>query len=358
MVGPAVRDLAEAGTSADVALAGRQCVAAWPDAPRPVLADALLPERALAGDTLARLALVSRTSSSRSPRPAATCCRPSRCCAQCGGSIEGSARALFVHAEHGALPTAPGGRRDRPQPDRPARRADPAGRAHARPARGRGHPAVGEPRPLCSNPPTFPAKRRACRPAISRRAGDRLEPVLAIIAPGQGAQTPGFLTPWLDVPGFADRLRWYSRGDRGGPGRGAGPRPARKTIRDTAVAQPLLVAAGIAASASTHVPCRRQPPTPGESPRTRQRHGPPERDLRPAGRGVASPPAHSVGEITAATIASLLSPETAMVFVSERGREMARAAASTATGMTAVLGGEPEEVLAQARRPRPASPPT
>ena len=38
----------------------------------------------------------------------------------------------------------------------------------------------------------------------------RIEGVLAIVAPGQGAQTPGFLAPWLDLPGFRDRLQWLS----------------------------------------------------------------------------------------------------------------------------------------------------
>lgn len=97
VVGPVVRDLAEAGASADIALAGRQCVAAWPDAPRPVPADALLAERALAGDTLARLALVSHIFEPLA-EAGGDLLQTVTVLAQCGGSIEGSARALFVHA--------------------------------------------------------------------------------------------------------------------------------------------------------------------------------------------------------------------------------------------------------------------
>jgi [acyl-carrier-protein] S-malonyltransferase len=66
--------------------------------------------------------------------------------------------------------------------------------------------------------------------------------VLAIVAPGQGAQTPGFLGPWLDVPTFADRLNWLSAVS-GLDLRHYGTEADADTIRDTAIAQPLLVAA-------------------------------------------------------------------------------------------------------------------
>src|SRR5690606_41503018 len=59
-----------------------------------------------------------------------------------------------------------------------------------------------------------------------------------------------------------------------------------------------------------------------------------------AGAGVG------VGELAAAAVAGVLSPEAALVVGRERGRAMAVAAAVTETGMTAVLGGDPEEVLA------------
>lgn len=141
-----------------------------------------------------------------------------------------------------------------------------------------------------------------------------MEDVLAITAPGQGAQTPGFLNPWLELPGVRDRLSWWSAVTevdliRYGTTAGA------EEIRDTAVAQPLLVAAALAAYEALGV-------KPGL---------------------VAG---HSVGELAAAAISGVLSPEAALVLVRERGKAMARAAAITSTGMTAVLGGEPDEVLA------------
>src|SRR5258707_12665689 len=71
--------------------------------------------------------------------------------------------------------------------------------------------------------------------------------MLIITAPGQGAQTPGFLTPWLEVPGFAERLHWWSAVS-GLDLVHYGTEADADTIRDTAVAQPLLVASGIAAA--------------------------------------------------------------------------------------------------------------
>jgi [acyl-carrier-protein] S-malonyltransferase len=94
------------------------------------------------------------------------------------------------------------------------------------------------------------------------------------------------------------------------------------TIKDTAIAQPLLVAAGMVSLLEIF-------PHPSEA---YQRIG--------AGAG------HSVGEITLAGASGIMSAEQAMVFVRERGRAMAAAAASTATGMTAVLGGDADEVIA------------
>jgi [acyl-carrier-protein] S-malonyltransferase len=138
--------------------------------------------------------------------------------------------------------------------------------------------------------------------------------VLVIVAPGQGAQKPGFLQPWLELPGFADRLTWWSA-VAGLDLVRYGTTADEEEIRDTAVAQPLLVAAGLAVAAEMAV-------TP---------------DVVVG---------HSVGELAAAALAGVLSAETALVFVRERGRAMAGAAAVTETGMTAVLGGQPDDVLA------------
>jgi [acyl-carrier-protein] S-malonyltransferase len=145
--------------------------------------------------------------------------------------------------------------------------------------------------------------------------------VLAIVAPGQGAQTPGFLAPWLSEPTFATRLNWLSAAS-GLDLTHYGTAADAETIRDTAVAQPLLVAAGLLAALELF-------PHPADAFSL---------------MGVAA--GHSVGEITAAAGVGVLSAEQAMVFVRERGRAMAAASAATPTSMTAVIGGVPEEVLA------------
>ena len=68
--------------------------------------------------------------------------------------------------------------------------------------------------------------------------------MLVIVAPGQGSQTPGFLSPWLELDGYRERLEWLSAAaslDLVAHGTTSDA----DTIRDTAVAQPLLVAAGL-----------------------------------------------------------------------------------------------------------------
>ena len=139
--------------------------------------------------------------------------------------------------------------------------------------------------------------------------------MLALLAPGQGSQKPGFLKPWLDLPGAADRLAGWS--ERIGLDLiELGTEADQAEITDTARTQPLLVAAGLLAAA--------------ELPLSRV-------DL------VAG---HSVGELTAAHLAGVLDADAAVTFAAQRGRHMAAACAATPTGMAAVLGGDETEVLA------------
>nr|WP_202035991.1 ACP S-malonyltransferase [Streptomyces mexicanus] len=143
--------------------------------------------------------------------------------------------------------------------------------------------------------------------------------VLVLVAPGQGAQTPGFLTPWLELPGAADRVAAWS--DAIGLDLvHYGTQADADAIRDTAVAQPLLVAAGILSAAALG-------------------------DVAPD--AVAG---HSVGEITAAAFAGVLSDTAALSLVRKRGLAMAEAAAITATGMSALLGGDPEVSAAHLKK--------
>ncbi|WP_042419144.1 ACP S-malonyltransferase [Streptacidiphilus anmyonensis] len=146
--------------------------------------------------------------------------------------------------------------------------------------------------------------------------------MLVLVAPGQGAQTPGFLAPWLEVSGVADRLRLWS--DVAGLDLvHAGTEASEDEIKDTAVAQPLLVAAGLVTASALFG------------------------DHANIARQVGAVAGHSVGEITVAVASDVLSPEDGLAFVRERSLGMAEAAAATATGMAAVLGGDPDEVAAK-----------
>jgi [acyl-carrier-protein] S-malonyltransferase len=145
--------------------------------------------------------------------------------------------------------------------------------------------------------------------------------MLVIAAPGQGAQTPGFLAPWLELPGFAERLAAWSE-LAGCDLIRCGTTADAEEIRDTAVAQPLLVAAAIAAAEAL------------------------AGDPVPLKGLTAVVAGHSVGELAAGAIAGTISPENAMRLVRVRATGMAAAAAAVPTGMTAVLGGDQEQVLA------------
>jgi [acyl-carrier-protein] S-malonyltransferase len=143
--------------------------------------------------------------------------------------------------------------------------------------------------------------------------------VIVVVCPGQGSQTPGFLEPWLADPGTRETLSSFSEA-AGLDLEKHGTVSDADTIRDTAVAQPLIVAAGLIALRAL-------------------------RDAGMTGRigGIAG---HSVGEVTAAAAAGILSESDALQFVSERAVAMAQAAAAEPTGMSAVLGGDEDAVVA------------
>ena len=148
--------------------------------------------------------------------------------------------------------------------------------------------------------------------------------MLIITAPGQGAQTPGFLAPWLELPGVAERLGIASE-LAGCDLIRFGTTASADEIKDTAVAQPLLVAAAIAAASAL------SGGDPGDVP-------------------ADATAGHSVGELGAGVIAGVLAADDAMRLVGVRGRAMAAAAAAEPTGMTAVLGGDQDAVLAAIAR--------
>ena len=143
--------------------------------------------------------------------------------------------------------------------------------------------------------------------------------MLAIVCPGQGSQTPGFLAPWLELDGTRDLLASLS--DAAGVDLiRHGTESDEETIKDTAVAQPLIVAAGLVAAAALEADA-----------------------AAPKSTVVAG---HSVGEVTAAAVTGVLSPAEALSLVRVRATGMARAAAATPTGMAAVVGADQDEVLA------------
>ena len=153
-----------------------------------------------------------------------------------------------------------------------------------------------------------------------RRAGTHWQTraVIVVVCPGQGSQTPGFLRPWLEdaaLASYLDELAVAADVDL----RMHGTESDADTIRDTAVAQPLIVAASLLSA----------------------------RALENSGKPITAVAGHSVGEFAAAAIAGVLSPLEAMQLVSVRGRAMAEVAARVETGMAAVVGGEQGAVEAR-----------
>jgi len=145
--------------------------------------------------------------------------------------------------------------------------------------------------------------------------------VIALLAPGQGSQTEGMLSPWLELPGAADRLASWSAASGLDLAR-LGTTASTEEITNTAIAQPLIVAATLLAYQELTA----------------------RGLLADKERVVAG---HSVGEIAAYAIAGVLSADDAVALAATRGAEMAKACANEPTGMSAVLGGDEAEVLAR-----------
>lgn len=141
--------------------------------------------------------------------------------------------------------------------------------------------------------------------------------MIVVACPGQGSQTPGFLEPWVEHPEakiFLEQLSASAGIDLIAHGTSSDA----ETIRDTAVAQPLIVAASLM---SWHLLSSRV-------------------DL-----GACAVSGHSVGEFAAAAIAGVVSDDDAIALVRERGLAMASAAQLEPSGMAAVVGGDEREVL-------------
>jgi [acyl-carrier-protein] S-malonyltransferase len=145
--------------------------------------------------------------------------------------------------------------------------------------------------------------------------------VIALLAPGQGSQTEGMLSSWLELAGASDRLASWSTASGLDLAR-LGTTASTDEITDTAIAQPLIVAATLLAHEELT-----------------KRGLPADQEVVVAG--------HSVGEIAAYAIAGVISADDAVALAATRGAEMAKACANEPTGMSAVLGGDETEVLAR-----------
>ena len=142
--------------------------------------------------------------------------------------------------------------------------------------------------------------------------------MIVVVCPGQGSQTPGMLSPWLEDSAIAALAAELSEA-AGLDIVHHGTESDADTIRDTAIAQPLIVASSLLSLAA----------------------------LRARGAQLAAIAGHSVGEFAAAAGSGILSERDAVALVGLRGRAMASAAAITPTGMSAVVGGEQDVVVAR-----------
>ncbi|PRY34090.1 [acyl-carrier-protein] S-malonyltransferase [Umezawaea tangerina] len=144
--------------------------------------------------------------------------------------------------------------------------------------------------------------------------------VIALLAPGQGSQTPGMLAPWLELDGARQRVDAWAEATGLDLVR-LGTTAEAEEIKDTSITQPLVVALALLAFEEL----RRRVELPS--------------DTIIGG--------HSVGELAAAAMAGVLSADDAVALAAVRGAEMAAACALHPTGMAAVLGGDEAEVLAR-----------
>jgi [acyl-carrier-protein] S-malonyltransferase len=140
--------------------------------------------------------------------------------------------------------------------------------------------------------------------------------MLVILCPGQGSQKPGFLNEWLELPQYRSQLEEFSETISLDLIK-HGKLSDEETIRDTAVAQPLIVAASIASANLLNL------------------------------KNVSGFAGHSVGELSAASLAGIISNNDAMQLVNVRAKAMAKAAASSEQSMAAILGGDQDTVIAK-----------
>ena len=145
--------------------------------------------------------------------------------------------------------------------------------------------------------------------------------MIALLAPGQGSQTEGMLSPWLELPGARDQMTLWSKASGLDLVR-LGTTASTEEITDTAVTQPLVVATTLLAHQELI-----------------RRGLLADAELVLAG--------HSVGEIAAYAIAGVMAADDAVALAATRGAEMAKACAIEPTGMSAVLGGDEAEVLSR-----------